>query len=90
MGKKICTQCGEKKDAKKDFYDTRNACRKCRNNDRAKNAREAKERQYDMMLAVRTDQFAMMLDMAEITQMLQEMQIEMGKMRKTLKKLSSA
>lgn len=82
MVQKKCKVCKKMKDAKEDFYKSSGlTCCKCKNKQSAANAKEAKGLQAMLLLEVRDNQLAMMEQM-------DEMEKEMGKLRKALKQLA--
>jgi hypothetical protein len=86
MVSKVCKICGDRKDAEKDFYKGGGlTCRSCKSKYVVDRAREVKGVNTEMLVEILDNQRSMK---EELLERIDEMEREMAKMRKALKKLT--
>ena len=88
MVKKLCNVCGEKKDEIKEFYKTSGAtCKECKKEKTYAYKARTKEQSTQLLLDILKEQKAMNY---KLESHMEEMERELAKLKKMLKKLSVA
>lgn len=84
MAKRTCNVCGEEKDSIKGFYKTSGAtCCVCKSKLANKKAKEKSELELTVLMEIRDNQ-------RELMQRMEQMELQVSKVCKALKKLSTA
>jgi chromosome segregation ATPase len=103
MGKKTCKVCGKTKNADKEFYKSSGkTCAACKNKQTQEHAKESRQNQHHLLQELHGNQQGIIQHMVEMTEKMGEitlqlntvtkklvdMEDEIGKLRRTLKKMT--